>query len=682
MRDFVTKSVEYLDYLPEAVQRVLKQVRTERRLAESEGRLAAVIDSAKDAILIADASRRITLFNPAAERMFRCPAAVALGQPVARFIPREYGPPARADGAPRGPEETLSHLARWGDRGVRGDGEEFPLEASVSKFEAAGSKFYTMVVRDITERRRAERQIQEQAALLDKAADAIIVLGLDDRVRYWNHGAERLYGWTTAEAVGSSVADLHGEGRAAGRCEAERAVLEKGEWAGELSNVTRAGRDVTVESRWTLVRDDLGEPGAKLIIDTDVTEKKKLEAQLAQAQRMEGIGMLAGGVAHDFNNLLTVIIGYSELLMSESRGRPEGAGRELVHEIKKAGERAATLTRQLLAFSRKQVLQPVILNLNSLIAELEKMLRRMIGEDIDLATALAPDLGRVKADPGQIEQVVMNLVVNARDAMPTGGRLTVETRNVELGSSYAENHQGVRPGPYVMLAVSDTGCGMDAATLARIFEPFFTTKEVGKGTGLGLATVYGVVKQSGGHVAVYSEAGRGTAFKIYLPRTVDAARAGASLTGPAAAPRGDETVLLADDDEAIRRIAGIVLESSGYTVLAAQDGDEALQIGRAHPGPIDLLVTNVVMPKMSGRQLAESLAPVHPQMRVLYLSGYTDDAVVRHGVLEAGTAFLQKPFTPGVLARKAREVLDGRRAAPADMAHAGAPEDRNGRRRV
>jgi two-component system cell cycle sensor histidine kinase/response regulator CckA len=569
--------------------------------------------------------------------------------------------PDEGNADPGRPEETLSHLARWGDRGVRGDGEEFPLEASVSKFEVGGGKYYTMVVRDVTDRRRAERQIQEQASLLERATDAIMVLGPDDRVRYWNRGAERLYGWTAVEVVGISIAALHGESRAAGRVEAEQAVLEKGEWAGELSNVTKAGRAVTVESRWTLVRDDASKPSATLIIDTDVTEQKMLAGQLAQAQRMEGIGMLAGGVAHDFNNLLTVIIGYSEMLLSDNRN--EAQGRELVHEIKKAGERAATLTRQLLAFSRKQVLQPVTLDLNALIAELEKMLRRLIGEHIDLATALDPDLGRVKADPGQIEQVALNLVVNARDAMPTGGRITIETRNVELDASSMVDKQGAQPGPYVMLAVCDTGCGMDEATKVRIFEPFFTTKEVGKGTGLGLATVYGVVKQSGGHVAVYSEPGQGTTFKIYLPRTKDAILPGASPTSPAASTQGDETVLLAEDDEAIRRIARIVLESSGYTVLAAQDGDEALQIAREHQGPIHLLLTDLVMPKMSGRQLAELLVPIYPRMGVLYLSGYTDDAVVRRGLLETAAAFLQKPFTPIVLTRKVREVLDGQRAA-------------------
>ena len=1076
VRDFVTKSVEYLDYLPEAVGRVLKQVETERQLAESEARLAAVIGSAKDAILIAGADQRVTLFNAAAEQRFGYPAAQALGQPISRFIPKELHAPPDAQGQP---VESLSHVVRWGNRGVRADGEEFPIEASVSRTSAGGQKLYTVVVRDVTERRRAEEalrqaagdlaeaqgiarlgswrwqvgadrvtwsdelcrifgldpgghpatfeavferihpgdrercrrvveealrtgepftcrhrivcpdgavrelegrgkvvangdgapreivgtaqdvtearraeerlrllgaaveqetsavvittaeldlpgprilfvnpaftrmtgysaeevigqtprllqgprtdravldelrarlsrgeefygeavnyrkdgtpyhlgwhvnpirdgdgrvthyvsvqrditerkraeeeaerrarfkafgegvmvafaqsgalrqvlqgcaeavvrhlgaafarvwtlneqegvlelqasagldthldgphgrvpvgqgevgwiarerkahltndipgdphvgdrewarregmvafaghplvvenrlvgvialfarqplppdtldalgsvadtiaqgierkraeeRLRQQAVLLDKATDAILLLDPEDRVLYWNRGAERLYGWTAAEALGHRVEALYAREHITERQEALRAVAERGEWGGELPRVTRAGRQLTVESRWTLLRDDAGRPRGKLLIDTDVTEKKKLEAQLLHAQRMEGIGQLAGGVAHDFNNLLTIISGYSEILLAGLR--PGDRSYDLLREIHRAGDRAASLTRQLLAFSRKQILAPKVLDLNALVAEAEKMLGRLIGEDVALAAVLDPALGKVKADPGQIEQILVNLAVNARDAMPTGGHITVETRNVELEESYTRGHEDVRPGPYVLLTVTDTGCGMDEATRVRIFEPFFTTKEVGKGTGLGLSTVFGIVKQSGGHIAVYSEPGRGTTFKIYLPRVVETEPADASAAASYRMPRGTETILLAEDEGAARAMVRMALEGQGYTVLEAGDGEEAARLFRQHPGPVHLLLTDVVMPRMSGRQLAELAVGLRPQTKVLYVSGYTDDAVIRHGVVQAGVPFLQKPFTLAALARKVREVLDG-----------------------
>jgi PAS domain S-box-containing protein len=503
--------------------------------------------------------------------------------------------------------------------------------------------------------RRADERIREQAALLDRASDAILVRDMEDRILYWNQGAERLYGWTAAEAVGRRAGELHANGTAAELEEASQRVVKDGKWEGELRQVTRDGREVIVASRWTLVRDEAGRPKSRLVINTDVTEKKGLEAQLVQAQRLEAIGLLAGGVAHDFNNLLTVIIGYSEMALGGLR-REEPA-RELIREVRKAGQRAAVLTRQLLAFGRKQVLAPVALDLNALVSDAERMLGRLIGEDITLATVLSPALGRVKADPGHMEQVLLNLVLNARDAMPTGGRLTIETRNVELGPS-AGRHAEARPSPWVLLAVSDTGCGIEEAIKARIFEPFFTTKETGKGTGLGLAMVYGIVNQSGGSIEVDSEPGRGSTFKIYLPRLAQgAAPARASHPGLCVLPPGAGTVLLAEDEEGVRSLGGLALRSAGYTVLEARDGEEALGVCQRHSGPIDLLVTDVVMPKMSGRQLADHLASLRPRLKVLYLSGYMDDAVVRHGVREAGLAFLQKPFTPSVLARKVREVL-------------------------
>jgi two-component system cell cycle sensor histidine kinase/response regulator CckA len=390
-------------------------------------------------------------------------------------------------------------------------------------------------------------------------------------------------------------------------------------------------------------------------------ELSETQDQLTQARKMEAVGRLAGGVAHDFNNLLTVMIGRSQLLLRQLT--PEDPVRPAIELIEHTAGRATDLTRQLLAFSRKQILQPTVLNLNAVVAKSGELLNRVIGEDVALITVLDPALGCVEADPSQVEQIVVNLVMNARDAMPEGGRLTLETANIELDPAYARRHVEVRPGPHVMLAVSDTGVGMDPDTRARIFEPFFTTKGPGQGTGLGLATVYGIVKQSGGHIWVYSEPGRGTTFKIYLPRVAQVAGPVESPPLPAPSAHGRETILLVEDETAVRDLARDILQANGYTVLEAGHGSEALRICERHAGPIHLMLTDVVMPGMSGRQLADRLAPLQPTMTVLYMSGYTNNAIVHRGVLDAHTAFLQKPFTPDALARKVREVLDARHEA-------------------
>jgi nitrogen-specific signal transduction histidine kinase/ActR/RegA family two-component response regulator len=392
-------------------------------------------------------------------------------------------------------------------------------------------------------------------------------------------------------------------------------------------------------------------------VTRDITERRRLEEQLRQVEEMEAIGRLSGGVAHDFNNVLTAITGCSDFLLSELD--PDDPKRGEVEEIKQAADRAAALTQQLLAFSRRQLLQLQVLDLNSVVASTEKMLRRLIGEDVELAAILSPSIGRVKADPRRVEQVIMNLAVNARDAMPEGGKLTLETADVSLGADYARQHVDVLPGRYVMLAVSDTGVGMDEEIRAHLFEPFFTTKEDGKGTGLGLATVYGIVKQSSGHISVYSEPGQGTTFKIYLPRTDEAAEPIPRATVPAEIASGSETILLVEDDDLVRKVARRVLARNGYSVLEARDGEEVNRICQRHEGPVHLLLTDVVLPGgMSGREVAVQLVECHPEAKVLYMSGYTDDAIVRHGVLEPGIAFLPKPFTPAVLSDKVRRVLD------------------------
>jgi PAS domain S-box-containing protein len=390
-------------------------------------------------------------------------------------------------------------------------------------------------------------------------------------------------------------------------------------------------------------------------VAVDITKQKQLEQQFLQAQKLEAIGRLAAGVAHDFNNLLTAIIGYAEMVLLElGQGDPVES---FVQEIVKAGQRAGSLTRQLLAFSRKQLLQPRPLNLNDVVGDMEEMLHRLIGEDIQFSVLLAPDLGAASADPGQIEQIIMNLVINARDALPRGGQITIETANVLLDEAYAQSHPEVTPGPHVMLAVNDNGEGMDAQTKAQIFDPFFTTKEVGRGTGLGLSSVYGIVKQSGGHIWVYSEPGRGTTFKVYLPQVEVSSEPLHVKTAPVELPRGWETILVVEDEEAVRALILQTLQKYGYTVLAARQGEEALSRCAGHPGPIHLLLADVVLPKINGPELAARLASTYPGLKVLFMSGYTDNAIFQHGVLDAGVNFLQKPFRVESLIHKVHEVL-------------------------
>jgi len=511
------------------------------------------------------------------------------------------------------------------------------------------------------ERRRAEAALREAEAgystLVEQAPVGIYRSNPAGRFLSANRALARILGYDSpAELLGLDMTrDVYADPAERQRLLDRDSYTEREYDEVEATWKRKDGRRLTVQLSVRAVRDGSGDVEYYETFVRDVTEQRRLEGQLLQAQKMEAVGRLAGGVAHDFNNLLTVILSYSDLLLEDLP--PEIPDRADVAEIRKAAVAASSLTRQLLAFSRQQVLEPRVLDVNTVVASTEKLLTRLLGEDVSLTTTLAAALGAVKVDPGQLEQIIMNLAVNARDAMPRGGRLSIETANVEMDESYVHGHPLARPGHYVMLAVSDTGTGMDAATQARIFEPFFTTKEAGKGTGLGLATVYGIVRQSSGFIWVYSEPGHGTSFKIYLPRVDEP-------VSPAGAPApqvvgGSETVLVVEDVAAVRAVTRQMLERQGYCVLEAANGATALSLARQHQSAIHLLVTDVVMPEVSGRELADQLVQLRPDMKVLFMSGYTDDAVVRHGILQEGIAYLQKPFTPDTLARKVRAVLDG-----------------------
>ncbi len=544
------------------------------------------------------------------------------------------------------------------------------LQTELAERERAEAENARLLVEGLGQRQRLDEIIASVPGLVWEAWGRPDEA--DQKTNFVSNHVERMLGYSVQQWLSTPnfwLSIVHPDDK-------ERAAREAAEFfasaKGGISQfrwIARDGRVVWVEGHSTVICDDNGNPVGMRGVTIDITASKEaeqgrtqLEEQLRQSQKIESIGRLAGGVAHDFNNILTAINGYADLMLLELESHsPLRSG---LTEIRRAGERAADLTRQLLAFSRRQLLQPRVLALNSLITVNIKMLKRLLGEDIELVTLLDPNLGQVKADAGQMDQVILNLALNGRDAMPQGGRLTLETRNVAFDEEYAQKHFSLRPGSYVMLSISDSGCGMDAEILTHIFEPFFTTKAPGKGTGLGLSTVYGIIQQSGGSIWVYSEPGRGTAFKIYLPRVEEpVAEAEEKRAEPESPRRGSETVLVVEDDDIVRNLSCQVLRRYGYQVLEAATGQEALLAYERHPGTIHLLITDVVMPQMSGPELAARLLQLHPPIQVLYMSGYTD-AVVRHGLLDAALFFLQKPFAPSALVHKVRDILDQQTVPP------------------
>ena len=649
-----------------AVARALEE---KQRLAEHKREEAALlklsraVEQAADHIFITNRDGVIEYVNPAFENHTGYAKAEMLGQTPrilksGKHEPRFY--------------ERLWQRVLAGQvfRGVfinrKKNGDLYYEEKTITPLKDAQGSITHFVSTgcDITERQRAEEALLASearfAGILDIAEDAIISVDETQHIKLFNKGAEKIFGYAGQEVLGQPLdvllplrfVETHRQNILgfAVSTDAARRMGERKEIFGRRKDGTEFPAEASISKL------KLENTTIFTVMLRDITERKSLEQQLRQSQKIEAIGRLTGGIAHDFNNLLTVINGYSEMLLQTL---PAGdLQRDNVVQIREAGERAASLTRQLLAFSRRQILAPVVLDLNATVTNMDKMLRRVIGEDIDLMPALKPGLGHVKADPGQIEQVILNLAVNARDAMPKGGKLTIETADVELDEDYARQHVGARTGPHVMLAVSDTGVGMDAETQAHIFEPFFTTKEQGKGTGLGLATVYGIVKQSGGSIWAYSEVGRGATFKIFLPRVNEATESRGPCEEVAQTLRGAETILLVEDDTGVRALARAILQGNGYTVLEASNGAAAIQVFTAHKGTVHLIISDVIMPLLSGREMAASLVAANPDVKVLFISGYTDDAVVRHGVLERGIPFLQKPFTPNSLLRKVREALD------------------------
>ena len=517
----------------------------------------------------------------------------------------------------------------------------------------------------VSSRRKAESRVREQREWLEvtlsSIADAVIATDLSGRISFMNPISEALTGWAFLEAKEKPLSQVFRIVNKEIYHETRDNIFSPNEdksvdAVSDVILTSRDGTDCSICYSSAPIRNRAGDVTGSVLVFRDVTEHIQLQDQFRQAQKMEAIGRLAGGIAHDFNNLLTAIIGYSDLLLSEVGN--DARLRAQIEEIGGAGRRAAVLTSQLLTFSRKQVRQPKVLDLNEVIIGIEKMLRHLIGEDIDMQTITRSGLARIKADPGQIEQILLNLAVNSRDAMPNGGKLTIESAAVDLDEAYAHTHADIMPGRYVMLAVSDTGHGMDDETKSRIFEPFFTTKEQGKGTGLGLSTVFGIVKQSGGHIWVYSEPGHGVVFKIYFPRVDAVTESLAEEAESAASRNGTETILLVEDDESVRELSRSILQRQGYTVLASEGAATALKAFGTRDSAVDLVITDVVMPQMSGADLVAELKQRHSTVKVLYVSGYTEEATIHRGVIEKGVNFLQKPFTPDSLARKVRQVLD------------------------
>jgi PAS domain S-box-containing protein len=641
--------------------------RAEERLRQSEQSYRTLVEQCPDAMLI-HRQGTIALANSACASLFGAPSADALfGKQMLDFV------------HPDNREAVKQRLQKYGQdtnyirqnetKLIRPDGVEKYAEVVARSIIYQGELAFQVTYRDMSQRRQAEQELRQSEQNL-ATAQRMAHLGsfeygltnpgdLDKMPVQWSDEVFRIFGYEPGQINVTRAVFLravHPDDRDRVLNVATKATQERRGHGVEYRVIRPDGIERIVHGELNIVCDEkTGTPLRTVGTIQDITESKHLEKMFLQAQKMEAVGRLSGGVAHDFNNLLMVIMGYADVLVD--RLGENDVLRRKAEEIKKAGQRAASLTRQLLAFSRQQVLQPTVVNLNSVVTDVKKMLGRLIGEDIELVTVLSPDLGQIKADQGQIEQVIVNLAVNARDAMPRGGKLTAETANIEVDDAYAREQGNVSPGSFIMLTVTDTGVGMDAETQSHIFEPFFTTKERGKGTGLGLATVYGVVKQSGGFIWVYSEPGHGTRFKILLPRVEEPAHAVTQNASSEASYGGSETILLAEDEESLRQLLMNILSEYGYTVLEAANGPQALGIARQYQGQIHLLVTDVVMPGMSGPQLATELGPVRPNIKVLYMSGYTEFAAGHTEIPQRGRLLLQKPFTRQSLADKVRQAL-------------------------
>jgi PAS domain S-box-containing protein len=649
---------------------LLSRMENERKQSENElrastQRFSSVVASAMDAIITLDDSLRIVVFNEAAEMMFGCPAWEVMGAPLDRFLPPQFS------------EIHAEHVRMFGVAGittrsmkspgilsaVRSNGETFPIEATVSHIQVAGQDLYTVILRDITERKRVEETLRQSEdrfrSIYEQAAVGIGQVAADGQFLMVNAALCRMLGYEESELRGKKVHEIiHPDDLA--RETVLLDAMQRGDqpqYAIEKRYLHRDGSAVWVNVNTSAVRDSAGALLYRISVIQNVTERKRAEEQLKQAQKMEAIGRLAGGVAHDFNTLLNVMLGYSDILLAELP--PEDALRERVIQIRNSGNAAAMLTKQLLAFSRKQAIVQEVVDLREVSSKLTPILGRLLRDDIELTVKYSEEICPVKVDPGQIQQLMLNLVANAGDAMPEGGQLNIEVRVVELDENYVQQHPTLKVGRHAMLAICDSGTGMDAQTVAHIFEPFFTTKEAGRGTGLGLATVYGIAKSNGGDIWVYSELGVGTIFKVFLPLTTEPLRHAelAPVESPTTSDGGGETILLVEDSAALRELTKVILLRNGYKVLEAEDGITALEVSRQFPGVIHMVLTDVVMPRMRGPHLAEQIVKQRPGIAVVFLSGYTEEAIAQSDRIK-GFTLVEKPYTSEVLLHSIRHALD------------------------